>query len=335
MSLKKALEKHPRAEELEHSAEDIRWATPDVVAQYRAKRLHCKTIVDVGCGIGFQTFAFAQHCGHVYAVELDKEKIEKAKRNAAVLGLKNITFIHGDALSLEVIKQLKNVDIVFCDPQRLAEETERKTGTIQPDIHQLLELYGKLTKRIAIEFPPQIKEIPFDCEREYLSWQGKLNRLTLYFGSLKRAERSAVTLPTEELLVVGEMKKIREVHSPEQYLFDVDPAVTKADLLVELSEKTGTALLQRGKNVVFTAHSLIEDAFLIHAYKLLGVASFEQKVLLKALRKAGAGTIILRYSVDPSEYAKIKRSFERELKGKKVVCLFRLDDQALITEEVR
>ncbi len=335
MTTKKALEKHPRAGELEHSAEDIRWATPEIVAGYRAKRLQCQTIVDVGCGIGFQTFAFAKQCGRVYAIEIDTEKIEKAKKNAAVLGFTNIIFIKGDALSPAVIKQLKNVDIVFCDPARLPEEKERKTGTIQPDIHRLLEKYRRLTDKIAIEFPPQIKEINFNCEKEYLSWQGKLNRLTLYFGSLKKTERSAVTLPTEERLVVDEKKKLQEAHSPEQYLFDVDPAVVKAGLLAELSEKTGAALLQRGKNVEFTANSLVENAFFVHAYRLLEIVSFEQKVLLKALRKVGAGTIILRYSVEPQEYAVIKRSFERELKGRKVVCLFRLDDRAVITEEAR
>ncbi|MBI4152209.1 methyltransferase domain-containing protein [Candidatus Woesearchaeota archaeon] len=335
MASKKALEKHSRADELYHSAEDIRWATPEVVADYRAKRLQCKTIVDVGCGIGFQTFAFAKKCDHVFAIDIDPEKIEKAEKNAAVLWLKNITFIAGDALSPQVIRQLKNVDIVFCDPARLPEETERTTATIQPNISELLRLYGKLTDRIAIEFPPQIQEIPFACEREYLSWQGKLNRLNLYFGGLKKSERSAVTLPTEEQIVPQKGAVLREVPAPQQYLFDVDPAVVKAGLLAELSAKTGAALLQRGKNIVFTAPRLVKDAFFVHVYKILETVSFEQKLLLRALRKQGAGTIILRYSIDPNEYAAVRRSLEKELKGQKVVCLFRLDDQALITEEVR
>src|SRR3989338_5246767 len=96
-SIKKALEKHVRAEGLQFTPEDIRWATPEIVAQYRAQRLSCDTIVDLGCGIGFQTFAFATTCKHVYAIEIDKEKIKRAENNATFLGLKNITFIHGDA----------------------------------------------------------------------------------------------------------------------------------------------------------------------------------------------------------------------------------------------
>jgi len=334
MTTQKALEKHPRAAELEHSAEDIRWATPDVVAQYRAKRLHCKTIVDVGCGIGFQTFAFAQHCGHVYAIELDKEKIEKAKRNAAVLGLKNITFIHGDALSTEVIKQLKSIDVVFCDPQRLPEETVRKTATIQPDIHQLLESYGKFTKRIAIEFPPQIKEIPFDCEREYLSWQGRLNRLTLYFGSLKRSERSVVVLPQEAVLNNDPAAKLRETTAVGQFIYDVDPAVIKAELLAELSSLTKTSLISRGKTTLFTSIKLVESPFFVHRFTVLNATDFEPKTMIDALKDLHAGQVVLRYSVDPQDYWKIRATFEKQLRGAKVVHLFKVGEKAVICEEL-
>ena len=334
MTSPKALEKHPRAAELEHSTEDIRWATPDVVAQYRAKRLHCKTIVDVGCGIGFQTFAFAQHCGHVYAIELDKEKIEKAKRNAAVLGLKNITFIHGDALSPAVIQQLKNVDVVFCDPQRLPEETERKTATIQPDISQLLSFYGKLTKRIAIEFPPQIKEIPFDCEREYLSWQGRLNRLNLYFGSLKRAEKSVVVLPSESVLSSDVDAKLKETTVVGKFIYDVDPAVIKADLLAEVSSLTKTVLVLRGKTTLFTSAKLVESPFFVHRFSVLTTTEFDQKSMIDVLKELHVGQVVLRYSVDPQDYWKIRGTFEKQLRGAKVVHLFKVGEKAVIAEEL-
>ncbi|MBI2667127.1 methyltransferase domain-containing protein, partial [Candidatus Woesearchaeota archaeon] len=101
----KSLAKHPLANKLSFTPEDIRWATPDIVAKYRARRLfaHGKIIADLGSGIGFQTFAFAEKFEKVYAVEIDEEKIERAKTNANILGIKNIQFIHGDALNQKVI----------------------------------------------------------------------------------------------------------------------------------------------------------------------------------------------------------------------------------------
>src|SRR3989344_5528681 len=187
---KKALSKHSKAKKLHYRNEDIRWATHEQVAECRAQQLKCKTIVDIGCGIGFQSFAFAKTCKKVYAIEIDKEKIKLAEKNAVILGWKNIEFIPGDALSDKIISQLHDVDIVFCDPERSPEERKRNVATIKPSIPELLKKYGALTENIAIEFPPQIIEIPFDCEREYLSIDGALNRLTLYFGDLKKCERS-------------------------------------------------------------------------------------------------------------------------------------------------
>ncbi|WP_243684043.1 hypothetical protein [Methanosarcina barkeri] len=44
--------------------------------------------------------------------------------------------------------------------------------------------------------PPE--RIPFDCEKEYISLDGQLNRLTLYLGGLKQYDRMAVALPAGE-----------------------------------------------------------------------------------------------------------------------------------------
>ena len=172
MTRSKLTRKHSQEDKLIFTSEDLRWATPEIVAEYRATRLKCKTIVDIGCGIGFQSFAFAKQCQKVYAIEIDKNKIEKAKNNAAILGIKNIEFIQANALNDALILTLNGVDIVFCDPERLATETERSTDTIKPNITQLLGKYSKLTQNIAIEFPPQIKTVPFDAEQEYISIEG-------------------------------------------------------------------------------------------------------------------------------------------------------------------
>ena len=187
--------KHSQQNKLVFSEEDLRWATPEIVADYRAKRLKCKIIADIGCGIGLQSFSLAKYCQKVYAVEIDKEKLEKAKENAKILGIKNIVFINGDALNPKIIAQLKDAEIIFCDPERLPQETVRSTETIKPNISELLNKYSKITDKIAIEFPPQTKEIPLQCEKEYISVEGVLNRLTLYFGDLQQTPKSVILLP--------------------------------------------------------------------------------------------------------------------------------------------
>lgn len=333
MVSKKALSKHSQAAKLHYRDEDLRWATHELAAEYRAQRLKCKTIVDIGCGIGFQSFAFAKTCKKVYAIEIDKEKIKLAEKNAMILGWKNIEFIHGDALSGNVLKQLKNVDIVFCDPERSPEERKRNVATIKPSIPELLRKYGALTGNIAIEFPPQITEIPFDCEQEYLSIDGALNRLTLYFGDLKRCERSAVILPGKEKVCSAEEATLKETDTLSEYLYEADPAVVKADLLAELSEETGAELYGEGKAVFFTSDKKVKSPFFKNTFKVVDMCAQEEQEIITALQKHKAGKVILRMPVDPSEYWKIRKKMEVKLTGDKTYALLYIGNEAVIAEK--
>ncbi len=332
MSRKKNILKHPQAANLHHTPDDIRWATPEIVADYRSERLKCSIIADLGCGIGFQTFAFAKTCRKVYAVELDVRKLEFARKNAAVLGLKNIKFILGDILDLQIISSLADAEIIFCDPERLPEETTRELGKIKPDIRHLLDKYQEITPNIALEFPPQIKEIPFRCEREYLSVHGKLNRLTLYFGELMKAERSAVLLPENVVLQSGKFKKVQTKRLG-PYLLEVNPAVVKAELVGELCEKYGVKLYFTGKNIYCTSSNRIVSPFWT-TFKVWQQLPFQETKIISALQKEQAGKVILRYELEPEEYWPTRTRYERNLRGSKTLCLFRFQEKAVIAERV-
>ncbi len=331
---KKALSKHSRAKKLHYREEDIRWATPEVVAAYRAERLKCKVIADIGCGIGFQSFAFAKTCKKVYAVEIDKDKIALAKKNAGSLGIKNIEFIHGDALSEKVLKKLGDVEMVFCDPERLPEESKRSVGTIKPSIPELLKKYGSITENMAIEFPPQITDIPFDCEKEYVSVDGALNRLNLYFGKLMKCERSAVILPGKEKLCSAEEAALEETEDLGEYLYEADPAAVKAGLLNELSQKTKTKLYSSGKAVFFTSDRKVTSLFFKNSFKVMEVCRQEEHEIIAALHKHGAGKVILRISVEPKEYWNVRKRIESKLNGTKTYALIYLSDAAVIVDKI-
>lgn len=329
-----ALQKHSQAEKLEYAPEYIRWATPEVVAKYRAERLKCKVIADLGCSIGFQAFAFAKTCKKAYAVEIDERKLDLAKKNAEILGLKNIEFIHGDVLDEKVIHQLKDVEIIFCDPERLPEESKRSVGTIKPSIPGLLKKYAAVTENIAIEFPPQITEIPFDCEREYVSVNGQLNRLTLYFNGLQKCERSAVILPGKEKLCSEENATLEETEDLGVYLYEADPAVVKADLLAELSQKTKAKLYFSGKATFFTSDTKIKSTFFKNSFKVVDVCAQDEHEIIAALQTHKAGKVILRFSVEPKDYWNVRNRIEAKLTGDKTYALFYLGDDAIIVEKV-
>lgn len=335
--------------------EEKRFATPEVVALYRAERLACKVLVDLCCGFGFHSFAFAQFCNHVIAVDIDEKKITQARKYAEKLGIKNITFLCDDALSSKILVQIPSTDIVFCDPERLTAETERSLATIAPNVHKVLELYRTITPAIAIELPPHLRDVVFDAEYEYLSVDGALNRLTLYFGALKKAEKSVVLLPHGERIERKSGTIVQDFFSTlssvgYDYLLEPNPAVAVAGLFVEALSYSSHILkingfvedkqiirITQGKKIFFLSNEKILNPFFT-TYRIIQRLPYSEEKKTKenivaALQKLSANKVILRYSLPPEQYWNERLFFEKQLTGNRTIYLF-VFGGALLCEKV-
>ena len=329
----------------------IRFATPQAVAQYRAKRLKCKTLADISCGIGGQTIFFAKECDLVYAVEIEPQKIEYAKKNCKLHGLDNVEFICGDALSPDIIRQIPKVDIIFSDPARPAEEDTRKVMSLEPGIPNVISAYSDKTHNFVFEAPPQMppERIKFDCEREYLSLDGQLNRLTLYFGDIKQCERSAVSLPDGAYIASTDMSRnIKETQTLKMYAYEPESAVVKADMLPQLVEslKNDTTSKNDSQNVdielftidkkrlLLTSDTPLRHSMLKNHYSVITIMDFEPDAINSQLKKCNVGTVILRAGVDPADYWTIRNKIENGLSGKKTIHLFVKDKSAILCEVI-
>jgi len=321
----------------------LRFATPWPVAAYRAKRLKCSSLADISCGIGGQTVYFARECERVYAIEIDPAKLELARKNCKLFGLNNVEFICGDALSDDVIEQIPAVDIVFSDPARAAAEKERDIDNLTPHIPDVLAAYSGNTRNFAFEAPPQLppERISFDCELEYLSLDGELNRLNLYFGDLKTCTISALGLP-------GPTKMCRKTEPPEEteminvskpgnYLYEPDPAVIKAKLLPELiKELKDKAEIFRidNKRLMLTSNTVMDHPLIKNAYRIVFNTEFVPEAINRELKKRGYGKVLLRTEVDPAMYWDIRNRLEKNLNGEKKINLFARERIAYICEKI-
>lgn len=305
--------------------DDLRFATNEIIAKYRAERLKCDTIVEVGCGIGIQTIAFAQTCKKVYAIDLDKRKLRYAIENAKVAGLSNITFIEGDSLS--VVHQIPEANIVFCEPERLPEVKERSLDELKPNIGELIKIYSSLTSDFCIELPPQLRSADIEGEREYVSVNGNLNRLLLYTGNLKKSLVSAVSLPGNHRLELQEGENLSPLPLADEamkYVFEVDAAIQKAGL----ASKLGLNIYQLDKYV--TSNSLISNPFFKASFEIVWKGLHDPEKIISFLKQFGAGKVVLRAKVDPSKYWQERNRFEKSLLGDKLVHLFVVGEKAFI-----
>lgn len=317
--------------------EDLRFSTPKRVADYRAKRLSCTRIADLCCGIGSQSIAFSKTCKEVLAVEIDKRKIEYARMNDKE---KKVKFIQGDVLSENTKKEVNEFkpDIIFCDPERLKSESVRILGSIKPSLIKIFEFYSKVTKNIAIEIPPQmnLKQLEElkkfgEFEAEYLSFNNKLNRMTVYFNDLKKADISAADISgtrIEKADCKAELSK-----KPLKFIYEASGAVKKAKLENEFALLINAKILGgKKKMILLTSESLCKNkeakAF-SKVYRLIAVSNNFNNTI-NILRKFGFGKVVLKIRIKPEDYWKERGRYQKLLKGKKEATLFKLNEESCI-----
>lgn len=77
-------------------------------------------VIDAYCGTGTIGLIASKKAAEVIGIELNKEAVKDAVTNAKMNGVKNITFIKGDAgeKMIEMAAQKEKVDVVLMDPPR-------------------------------------------------------------------------------------------------------------------------------------------------------------------------------------------------------------------------
>ncbi|MCB0703955.1 MAG: methyltransferase domain-containing protein [Saprospiraceae bacterium] len=71
------------------------------------------TFLELGCGSGIFSIHAARKCKKVYAVDIDAQILEIAKKNAATAGVSHkIEFIHSDVFNLQLPERC---DLLFCE----------------------------------------------------------------------------------------------------------------------------------------------------------------------------------------------------------------------------
>ncbi|WP_461866854.1 methyltransferase domain-containing protein [Thermococcus sp.] len=318
----------------------LRYATHEVVAEYRAQRVKPKSIADISCGIGIQLIFFAKYAEKAYAIDIDERKLFYAEKNAEKYGVyEKIRFIHGDSLNREVIEQV-DADVIFSDPARPPEMPERRLEDLLPSPLKVYEAYRHKTDAFIFDLPPQIRreKIPWKGEFEYIDLFGALNRLTFYFEPLAKAERSAVLLPAKARLESNpDLENIIEWREPLEYIYEIPQAIDYADLINELFHKVnGTLymLLREKRRVLATSSEKIKSEYFKRAYIITGITKFHPLRINDFLRKNDYGRATLRVSIADNAYWSFRRKIENGLKGEKRAFVFQYRDKAIITEAI-
>ncbi len=329
MTRREASEKFSRGGELFFTKEGLRWATPEPAARHCASRLRGGTCLDICCGQGGQALFLAMECERVVAFDIDPLNCLIARSNAKALGIENLEVHQLDCLSSEAVGLAEKCIHVFSDPARPPGSHERTLEELRPDPRQVLMAYGKTAEGFCFELPPyiNIERITFPHEAEYVSLDGRLNRLNIYTGRLAKQTLSAVVLPGGES-ISGPKTTPPEggdgVPFPERYMFELDHTVVRAGLVGVLMGALGHEaryLELDDRRSVILSNGELSSPFFTGRYHILGFSPDPHSVA-NTLKEQGAGKVTLRYKVDPESYWDERARLEKGLTGHVWVHLF-------------
>jgi SAM-dependent methyltransferase len=198
-------------------------------------------IADLGCGIGTESLAMAAIGLTVTAVELDEVTAACATYNLAAF--QNAEVIQADVTDVDLSK----FDGLFFDPARRELGTGRGATSRKFDPAQFSPNYDWVLDQAKLK-PTGIKlgpghpheAIPDGCEAQWVSVNGDLVELGLWFGPLARpgVARSALLIRDGEAVEIKSEKSestqapLRELG---KYLYEPDNAVVRSHLIAELA----------------------------------------------------------------------------------------------------
>lgn len=261
-------------------------------------------VVDLGCGIGGDAMAMAAMDLAVTAVDTDEVTAAVASYNLAPFA--NASVVNAEAESID----LADFDAAWIDPaRRTAGHTNTARLTKPEDYSPSLDWVFGLAESLPIGVklgPGHDRElIPAAAEAQWVSVDGKLVEMGLWFGALAREgiRRSALLLGNDgalELTGPADSEDVT-VGTLGDYLYEPDGAVIRARLIGDLARSLDALMLSEG--IAYLTSAALQPTPFATAFRVLEPLPVDEKKLRLALQERRIGTLEIKkrgVDVDPA-----------------------------------
>jgi SAM-dependent methyltransferase len=331
---KKAVEKFgDDAQRMFFTREALEQASDPWVRYHRCRSTYFdgKRVVDVCCGIGSDSLAFARSGADVLGIDIDPVRVEMARLNASSLSISNARFEVADAHD-----PLLEADYIFFDPARRDSEGNRifDVEQYQPPLSLVKHwntpyIEVKLSPGVAIE---QLGD--FTGWLHFVSVEGDLKEAQLHLSrkdAEKLFEKSTAVgeglrpSPTKNIsfqmaselsgehpylglaaiIIYGKLmwvyrkqtgSSVISLSEPLEWLFEPDPAIIRAGLVAETALNFYKGFLLDETIAYFTAASYDPSLpdHLARAWRILDWMPFNVKKLRAYLRERNVGNVTVK-----------------------------------------
>lgn len=258
----------------------------------RFRQAGIKSVADLGCGIGAESLAMASLDLKVVAFEKDEVTAAIASFNLA--SFSTVQVEHADVTAIDLTK----FDGLFFDPAR----RDNRNRIFRPEdfspSFDFVLAKAKLKPSIVKLGPGHPhNQIPADAEAVWVSVNGDLVELGLYFGKVKRAgiARAALLITptgTHEIYSNSTDTEHAELGELGEYLYEPDNALIRSHLIGNLSKELDLKAISP-EIAYLTGNRPISSPWL-SGYKIIDQMAFDRKKLSAFLNKRDIGAVQIK-----------------------------------------
>lgn len=313
-------------------------ATRLQVAALHAERFKLagfSNIADLGCGIAADSLAFASLGLSVTAIEQDPQTAALASFNLAPFPNAEVRVSAAEDFDLT------GFDAVWLDPARrdlgrkAAKHITLAPADFSPNLDWCFGIYKPKGIKLGPAFPLEL--IPENVEAQWVSHQGDLVELTLWFeGLTKRVGRSALMLRDGQRYLFEAEGVERFATDPlKEFVYEPDYSLIRSQLLGDFANQHGLTGISDG--IAYLSSEQLNDSPWLKAYQVLEVLPLDETSIRKALAQRGIGKLEIKkrgVDITPEE---LRPKLKLKGVGAATLILTRVDGarRALIVQPIR
>ena len=257
----------------------------------RFKQAQITQVADLGCGIGAESLAFASLGINTTAYEIDEVTAAIATYNLAIFD--NAEVKNEDVTKLDLTKHQG----LFFDPARRNSKARLfNPQNFAPNFDWVTEQAKKKPSGIKLGPGHPHNQIPEEAEAQWVSVEGDLVELSLWFNETKRPEvkRSAllITKDAKHELKTNEKEAPAPTGEIGQYIHEPDNAAIRSHLINLLAEQTNTHTID--PNIAYLSSNEPQSSPWLKSYKIIKELPFDRKQLKAHIKQNDIGTLEIK-----------------------------------------
>ena len=347
-----AAEKFSRAGQMLFTRPGLEQASSETAARHRARRLAGATagrLADLACGIGGDLIALAAG-REVLAVDRDAVSLRMTAHNAGVYDVAaGVVTCEADVRDVS----LDGIGAVFADPARrlagAAGSRRLRPGDSEPPLAWCFALTSRLPA-VAVKAAPGLPAgiVPAGWETEFVADGRDLKEAVLWSPVLATAPARATILPEGHTLLPEPRKEPGQlpgqqrgekpgkrpgehaagdvpIAPPGEFLFDPNPAVTRAGLVETLARQLGAWKID--PRIAFLSSGAAQGTPFARTLRVVESARWNEKDFARRLRALGIGAADIRRRGLAGDVDQIHRRLKLAGPHRATLVLTRVNDK--------